>query len=105
MSEEDETIKARIHAAHVRYMAAGHAVQSGVKAKIENDRKFATPKDLRTGIDTSKADMLGLVTLLISKGVFSELEYLEAIATSMEKERQRYELEVSQLLGMAVTLA
>jgi hypothetical protein len=98
------SLEERMEAAKQRYLAAAHAVQSGVMAKMKHDKSFVSRKQMRTGIDCQKADMEGLVTLLISKGIISEVEYMEALAVSMERERQRWEQEISNLVGTPVTL-
>jgi hypothetical protein len=100
MSDEED----RMEAAKKRYFDAAHAVQSGVMYKMQLEKSFVSRKHLRTGIDCQKADMEGLVTLLISKGILTELEYMEALATSMEREQQRWEQEISKLMKTAVTL-
>jgi hypothetical protein len=72
--------------------------------KLELDPTFGTAKDIRTGLDTSKADQGGLVNLLIMKGVFTDVEYMEAIVTSMKQEHRRWEEEISQALGTDTVL-
>ena len=88
-----------------RYLAAAHAVQSGVAMEMNRDPKPSSPKHLRTGLDTSKADHSGLVKLLIDKGIITEAEYYKAMADAMEAEKARYEAHLSDLLGTKVTLA
>jgi hypothetical protein len=72
--------------------------------KLELDPTFGTAKDIRTGLDTSKSDMGGLVNLLITKGIFTDVEYMEAVAASMKQEHQRWEEEISQMLGTDTVL-
>ena len=91
--------KLRFEELYQQYMALGHAVQTGIGMRIELDKTFATPKDVRTGLDTSKADMDGLVNLLIQKGVFTDIEYMEAIVASMKREKDRWEADITQRLG------
>lgn len=91
--------KARWEALNEQYYAEGHGVQTGIATRLELDPTFATMKDIRVGLDTSKADMGGLVDLLISKGVFTSLEYMEAIVKSMREERERWEKDISKRLG------
>ena len=90
-----------------RYTAAAHAMQSGVAMEMElPGRSSATePKHLRVGINSAMVDSAALAQLLITKGVINEAEYMEAIATAMEREAARYESELSQRLGTNVTLA
>lgn len=101
---EDE--KLRFIELHGQYIGHGHGVQSGIAMRMELDPTFATPKDIRVGLDTSKADMGGLVNLLIQKGVFTDVEYMEAIVASMKQEKERWEADLSERLGgRAVVLA
>lgn len=68
------------------YEEAAHGVQSAIAFDIGKGGKAAEPKHMRVGIDMSKADMLGLVTLLIEKGVFTEVEYIEAMRLAANHE-------------------
>jgi len=76
-----------------RYLAAAHGMQTGVKLEmgVNPDGAGTSPKHLRVGINSAMADHSGLVALLIRKGIITESEYLEAIADSMERERDRYQ--------------
>jgi hypothetical protein len=49
------------------------------------------PKHLRTGLNLSKSDMLGLAILLIDKGIITEEEYLEAMRLGANEELARYQ--------------
>lgn len=83
-----------------RYARAGHRVQTAIAF---NPGRPADPyKDLRTGIDMSKADMSGLATLLIEKGVFTLEEYIAAIARSAEQEADAKEDELAIRHGINV---
>ena len=84
-----------------RYMAAAHRVQTALAAMP--DHQNMTPKHMRVGIDMSKADLGGLATLLIAKGVFTLEEYHTAIANSAEVEANAYENELSALIGLNIT--
>jgi hypothetical protein len=93
-----------------RYIAAAHAVQSGVKADMETDpnpnsQGASTPKHLRTGLNNVMADLGSLAKLLIDKGVITEAEYLEAIASGAEREQARYEQLLTERFGKPVKLA
>lgn len=98
-TEEQKKLEAR-----TRYVAAAHAMQSGVKADQALGSNDGTPKHLRVGINTAHADISSLTTLLIQKGLFTELEYLEALADGMEREKARYEALLSEKTGQKVTL-
>lgn len=90
--------------ARERYLAAAHAMQTGVAYKMEKDGSETTPKHLRVGVNSAMADQGGLVTLLISKGVFTVDEYLDAVADSMERERDLYQTWIETHYGPGVTL-
>jgi hypothetical protein len=61
------------------YAESAHRVQTAIAMLMEHDKSYkaTTPKHLRVDIDMSKSDMSGLVRLLISKGIFTEDEYIE----------------------------
>lgn len=76
----------RISIAKERYRQAAHAVQTGIA--FATDKTDQTSKHLRVGLDLSKSDQAGLAALLISKGVFSMADYIEAIADQAEIEAE-----------------
>lgn len=92
-----------------RYVAAAHAMQTGVALDMESDpsgtKGATTPKHLRVGINSAMSDMSGLAKLLIEKGIITEDEYTEAITEAMEREKDRYETILSERYGRKVTLA
>jgi len=88
-----------------RYATAMHAVQAGVATKMElGGDQTTTPKHLRVGINSALVDCSAVAGLLIRKGLFTEEEYLEALADAAERERDSYEAELSVRLGKPVTL-
>ena len=88
---------------HERYMRAMHAIQSGVAMRMKMGN-CAEPKHLRVGIDSAMVNDCALVRLLIDKGIITNDEYLTALVTSAEEEVKRAEVELSQALGLPVTL-
>lgn len=110
--KENPSDQQRIDAAIARQHAALHAVQSGVKAEIafENranvhaDLRSSGPKHLRTGVNSALCNSAAIARLLIAKGVFTEAEYHEAVATQMETEKARLETHLSRIYGTKVTL-
>jgi hypothetical protein len=68
------------------YDQAAHGVQTAIAYVMENGGTPTTPKHLRVGVDMSKADMMGLATLLISKGVFTPEEYVEHLRLAANEE-------------------
>lgn len=83
-----------------RYERAAHRVQTAIA--FNPDRPRDQYKDLRTGIDMSKADAAGLATLLIAKGVFTLEEYIAAVADLAEREADQKEDELSVRHGINV---
>jgi hypothetical protein len=90
-----------------RYYAAAHAMQSGVamSMNIAFPSPDTTPKHLRVGINSAMCDHTALVRLLIAKGLFTEAEYAKEIADEMEREKERYERELSEHYRKPITLA
>lgn len=93
-----------------RYIAAAHAMQSGVKADMETDpnrdsQGATTPKHLRVGVNTALSNVGSLAKLLIDKGIITEDEYFEAIADGMERERDRYRELITSRFGVDINLA
>jgi hypothetical protein len=100
MTERTPDDEQRLLKAIARYEAAGHAVQSGIAHAIELGWNGTTPKHMRTGIDLGKADLEGLATLLISKGLITEVEYHEAVADAVEREKARWQIFIAELMGV-----
>lgn len=101
---------ARIQAADERYARCLHMVQTGIaQATVLNMKEGGRdqptePKHLRVGIDARAADMKGLAELLIAKGVITKVEYHEAMADAMEAEAKMHADELSERMGVKVTL-
>ena len=74
-----------------RYLAAAHAMQTGVALDMEADPTAAAPKQLRVGVNSAHISVEALATLLIKKGLFTIEEYTEVNADAMEREVARYE--------------
>lgn len=87
-----------------RYLAAAHAMQSGVVAKMRIDPGETTPKHLRVGVNSSMVQNGALVKLLIEKGVFTEAEWFAALADAMEAEKALYEAWLTEHMGSQVHL-
>lgn len=78
-----------------RYLAAAHAIQSGVAMKMNYDggptSGETSPKHLRVGVNMAMSDGSSLAKLLMDKGVITEAEYFAAIADGAEREKALYE--------------
>lgn len=88
-----------VEAARARYLAAAHAMQSGVAAKMHHDPSETTGKHLRVGVNSAMSDHAALVQLLVRKGVIGEAEYFTALADQMEAEKAMYEAWLTERLG------
>lgn len=93
----------RIHAAAQRYVAAAHAMQTGVKLKMQKDPNDCSPKHLRVGVNSALVETSALASILMAKGIFTETEYREALADFMEREVESYrkELGLPDNVGLA----
>lgn len=98
MSTPDENAK--------RWASAAHAMQTGVGLEMEVNPNPTSPKHLRVGVNTALRDHASLVNLLISKGIFTEEEYMQAIVDGMEEEKATYEKRLSNTIyhGVKVDL-
>ena len=80
-----------------RYLAAMHAMQTGVAYELARDPSSGTPKHLRVGVNTAMCDHAALVRILVAKGIVTDAEYATAIADEMEREKQRYEEKINEM--------
>jgi len=82
-----------------------HAMQSGVKAKIDyalgDDH---SPKHLRVGVNNSLISTGALVDLLLEKGIFTAEEFATSYNAALKREVEKYELELSVHLKTRVKL-
>lgn len=86
-----------------RHAAASHAMQSGAQDQAGGSND-GSPKHLRVGVNVALCDHAALVGLLISKGLITEEEYGNAMASAMEGEVRRYEERLSEAYGVEVKL-
>jgi len=87
-----------------RYLAALHAVQTGIEYKRQYDRSFVSEKHMRVGVDSAHISQAALIRVLIAKGIVTYEEYMEALATEAESEKARYEAELTEHYGRPVKL-
>lgn len=97
------TDQERISELAAEYQQLAHAMQSGVAAEM-HFTKQTEPKHLRVGVNSALVDASSLARLLISKGLITELEYVEAIRDGMAEEVKRYEQRLSEHYGRTVRL-
>lgn len=88
-----------------RYYKAAHAMQSGVKFKMENvDVSETSPKMLRTGVNASMVELGALVKILIDKGIITDELWYKELADMMEAEVKKYETNLTIATGHRVVL-
>lgn len=87
-----------------RYLAAAHAMQSGVAWEMQRNGAPTSNKHLRVGVNAAMVEHGALVRLLIDRGLFNEDDYEAALADAMEAEAKKYERRISDMLGKSVTL-
>lgn len=88
-----------------RYLAACHAMQSGVAQRMHQDSGETAPKHLRVGVNSAMVQSSVLAQLLMDKGIITEQEWFSALADAMERERDSYAKLISEHLGgITVTL-
>lgn len=85
------------------YEEAAHGVQAAIAYAMGTGSKATEPKHMRVGIDMSKADMLGLATLLIAKGIFTQDEYIEHMRLAANQELHMREEEVFAKTGARIS--
>jgi hypothetical protein len=87
------------------YEEAAHGVQCAILTDMNGFERCAAvePKHMRTGIDMSKADMLGLAALLMDKGVITHDEYVEYMRRAANQEVAMREEEAFQKYGRRIS--
>jgi hypothetical protein len=102
------TVEQEVAQLQQQYTDLLHAVQSGVKAEIEiqpkDDTNTASPKHLRVGVNSALIQNSSLATLLMRKGIITEVEYWRTQVELWQNEVADYENRLSQATGMKVTL-
>lgn len=88
------------------YEQAAHGVQSAIRyVMTQEGHPDSGPtvdmlKHLRVGVDCRAADTLGLVELLIAKGVFTSEEYIEHMRLAMNQELHMHERHCRDTYGL-----
>lgn len=88
------------------YERLAHAMQTGVAYTVEGafGDDSASPKHLRTGVNSAMVTNGALVALLIDKGVFTLEEYMHSLVGAMQEEVTKYETILSERSGGSITL-
>lgn len=102
--DSDAAEPAELDALRQEYLGLLHAMQTGVAMMLQQDPTSGSPKHLRVGVNSAKAEQGGLVRLLVSKGVISELEYYRAMVEAARAEVAAYERDLLRRHGIVVKL-
>jgi|SRR6185437_1930624 len=90
---------------NLSYEDALHAMQTGVAVEINQNLTTAhSAKHLRVGVNSALVQDAALFRLLVKKGIITYNEYLEEIRLEMNREVDRYEDRLSEMLGKCITL-
>lgn len=81
-----------------------HAMQAGVRAEMTYDDGPTSPKHLRVGVNSALVQNSALATLLVRKGVITELEYWQTQAEFWRDEVDRYQHRLKLHHGVDVKL-
>lgn len=91
----------RLASLRAEYEQLLHAMQTGVAYDQAQGSQDGSPKHLRVGINSAMITDAAVAKLLIDRGVFSELEYTEAVVEEAKREVARYEKRLSERYGGA----
>lgn len=105
----DPCMEKALEEAGRRYGVAAHAMQSGVKYDLEtetaeDDTNSFSAKHTRVGINSAMVETATLTQLLLDRGVFTQLDFLEMLATKMEEEKASYERKLTAKFKTKVSL-
>lgn len=81
-----------------------HAMQSGVAADQAGGSLDGTPKHLRVGVNTAFLQNNAITSLLIKKGIITDIEYLEQLNKEIKAEITRYEQRLLERYGKVIKL-
>lgn len=93
-----------IDAARATYAAALKAVGQGVSIMQSHGSAEVSTRNLRVGINAAMIEVGALASLLISKGLITELEYMQQCAKLAVAEKVDYERRIKDRLGREVSL-
>lgn len=97
-----------VNALQAEYRNLLHAVQTGVRTQIQlmgtGELSPAGPKHLRVGVNSALIQNSALATLLMDKGIITELEYWETQVRLWRQEVTSYEEILSGIMGKDMKL-
>lgn len=88
---------------HDDYLAASHAMQSGVAIMMNCDDSETQPKHLRVGVNSALISNGALVALLIEKGIFTLEEFEDKLLEYTLRDVKSYEDKLSKYYNTKVT--
>lgn len=89
---------------HDDYLAASHAMQSGVACMMLCDDSEIQPKHLRVGVNSALISNGALVALLIEKGIFTVEEFEDKLLEYTLRDVKSYEDKLSKYYNTEVKL-
>lgn len=81
-----------------------HAVQTGVKSKMQYDPHETQPAHLRVGVNSAMIEFSALLDVLIEKKILTLEEFEVSLVKWAKKEVETYEKELSDHHGTKITL-
>lgn len=85
-----------------------HGIQTGIRYKYETSEKDESLdrrlKHIRVGVDNALIQTDTLMQLLVKKGVFTDIEWLEEYLQAVNFKLNQYKKELSEALGVPVNL-
>lgn len=84
------------------YLSMMHGLQSGIATMITLDQKYASPKDLRVGVDSALIQDSALAQLLMEKGIITEDEYWTRVLRLVGEDITSLRRRVSILWGVPI---
>lgn len=88
-----------------RMSRLSHSIQTGIAGLMALKVIKESPKVTRTGLNLRACDHAALVDLMLEKGVFTRLEYLQAIQKRYEAEVVSYEAQFEAATGTKVNFS
>lgn len=98
----------KVEALQQEYVVLLHAVQTGVLREIQvfgtGETAAAGPKHLRVGVNSAIIQNSSLATLLMRKGIITEVEYWQTQVELWRDEVASFEKRLSAAMGIDVKL-
>lgn len=89
-----------------QYLAACHAMQTGVATLMALDPAETSPKHLRVGVNCAMASVDALANLLIDAGLVTREEWAERLTAEINAKMESYREQIARRVppGTKITL-